>query len=452
MTASAARTAALEVVTRVREREAYAHETLDSILTRIGLDSREAALATRIAYGTIATRGTLDEAVLRYVKDPSRLEPRVGDALALTAYQLLFMRIPAHAAVSEGVELVRAHRRSAAGLANAVLRRLAADAADFPWGDPDKDLSALARLYGHPLWLAELLDAELGRGVATQIMAADNEPAPLFLAHVPTARPLPEVIDILSRDGAAPTECPLPGCIVVQDASAARRSRVISDKDVLVMDAGAQFAVAAWRQVAGRTVVEVGAGRGSKSLLAASQLRFGGASPRISAVDLHDFKLEALQEAAAQMGLDGIETIAVDASAGGLQTVIEELSADSVLVDAPCSGLGTLRRHPDRRWRANPSEIDVLADLGGRLLAESSRLVSRGGFMVYSTCTLARRENEDVIEGFLASDAGAGFALDSLASLVPPQWERFIQAEGWFRSLPEPGGPDGHFVARIKRV
>lgn len=451
MKPSPARMAALEVVTRVRERDAYAHETLDAVLRDRALESREAALATRIAYGTIATRGTLDEALLRYVSDPTGLEPRVSDALAIAAYQLLFMRVPPHAAVSEGVELVRAHRKAAAGLANAVLRRLAADAADFPWGDPTTDVSALARQHGHPVWIAELWRAELGDEVAARVMEADNEPAPMFLAHVPTGRPLTEVIDLLRQCGARPKMCAVPGCIVVEDAAAARHSEVIAGRDVLVMDAGAQLAVHSLVEVAGNSVAEVGAGRGSKTLLAASLLESKGVSSRIVALDVHGFKLAELERSAKAMALSSIDTFVTDASETIREVGLEPASVDSVLVDAPCSGLGTLRRHPDRRWRAKPSEIESLATLGQLLLEQSSRLVRPGGFVVYSTCTVVRRENDGVIEGFLASEAGEGFVLDPLTTVVPAEWERFMQPEGWFRSLPESGGPDGHFVARVRR-
>jgi len=123
-----------------------------------------------------------------------------------------------------------------------------------------------------------------------------------------------------------------------------------------------------------------------------------------------------------------------------------------VLIDAPCSGLGTLRRHPDRIWRAKPEEIESLAALGAALLERCTRLVKPGGFVVYSTCTVARRENEDVIEAFLASAGGRGFELASLADEVPLEWKGFVTENGCFRSHPRTGGPDGHFVARLTRV
>ncbi len=451
MGASASRLAALEVLTRVRERVAYAHETLDAVLDPLSLDPRDAAFATRLAYGAIASRGTLDEAVTRFVDRPERIENRVLDALALTAYELLFMRTPARAAVNEGVELVRAVAPKASGLANAVLRKLATHAESFPWGDPEADDEALARLYGHPRWLADLWIAERGREQAASIMAADNEPAPLFMAHLPYLGDIESALQVLVADGVWPAECPLDGCMVAGEPSAARRSSAVSDGRVLVMDAGAQLAVQAVRPEPGMRIVEIGAGRGTKSVLLAGMAEAQGGEAEVIAVDVHGFKLERLAALAEKVGARCLRTVTADATADLSENGIEPESADVVLVDAPCSGLGTLRRHPDRRWRAQPGEVESLAALGSRLLERASSLVKPGGFVVYSTCTIARQENEDVVEGFLASPAGSSFSTARLAEDVPEEWRHFVTAEGWFQSLPEPGGPDGHFVARLVR-
>lgn len=448
MSATAARRAAVEIVTRVRERASYAHETLDAVLSLTSLDMRDRAFATRLAYGTVSARGTLDEALARYVADSARLEPRVSDALAVSAFELLFMSTPARAAVSEGVELVRGVQPKAAGLANAVLRKLAAAVADFPWGDPSVSDAALARRYAHPAWLAELWTRELGRDAAEEIMRADNEPAPLYVAALS---------QLGSGAGERPLDfessaCPLTGCAVATEASAARASLAVRERRVLVMDAAAQLAVHALDVQPQTTLVELGAGRGTKSLLAADLARRGGTPARIVAVDLHPFKLDALARLAAELGASEIETVVADASKPLSPDVFEPGSAERVLVDAPCSGLGTLRRHPDRRWRALPAEIDALAALGSALLRTASSLVKPGGFVVYSTCTIARRENGDVVEGFLDSPEGSAFGIDPLGDVVPPEWRHFVSDRGWFQSLPREGGPDGHFIVRLKRA
>lgn len=456
MTATPSRLLALEVVTRVRERQAFAHETLGAALTDSGLAGRDAAFATVLAYGTISWRGTLDEVVDRYVSRPESLDPAVRDALALSAYELLRCSTPPRAAVSQGVELVRSRAPRAAGLANAVLRRLSEDAAAFPWGDPETDPATFARGLGHPRWLADLWTSELGRKAAETVMAADDAPAPLYLAWVEgSGLSYEESLDLLAQDGAQPRQVFLPGCVVADDPAAAVRGEALRRGAFIVMDAAAQFAVAVAAASDGDRVVEIGAGRGGKSLLWATLARRVAPLSSLAAVDVHEYKLAGLAKSAADRGLTEVATVALDASSPAAlagEPRLAPCSSDVVLVDAPCSGLGTLRRHPDRRWKSRPDEIVALAALGASLLRSAASLVGSGGFVVYSTCTLARAENEDVVLAFLSSEEGRSFVSESLGELVPPEWSAFVTPEGWFRSLPAAGGPDGHFVARLRRL
>lgn len=455
MSASRARRVALAVVSRVRDRQAYAHETLDAVLKgERDLDRRDAGLATRLAYGTISTRGTLDDAIDRFIDRPGRLEPRVRDALCIAVWEILFGGVEPRVAVNEGVELVRGLRPQAAGLANAALRKVAEAAASFPWGNPETDIEALARLHGHPVWLAQELVAGIGRAAASDVMYANNRPAPLYLAHVPFERTFDEAFASLVARGAEPVEGPLAGSVeVCRPSEIAAIGRPLLDADFLVCDVAAQFAARAVRARPSMKVVEIGAGRGTKTVLLQADAVLHGSPADVWAVDSHAFKSDLVVAAAARFGLS--ERIhAVTADAVDLSTVSgipAYDTADAVLVDAPCSGLGTLRRHPDKRWRLTADDVHTLALLGSRLLAEAARLVRPGGFVVYSTCTLTRAENADVISGFLASQAGSGFAMDTLSADVPVAWKESVAEQGWFQSVPAVGGPDGHFIARMRR-
>ena len=325
-------------------------------------------------------------------------------------------------------------RPQAAGLANAILRRLAEDAETFPWGDPETDDAALARLYGHPLWLAERWIAELGRRAAATTMAADNEPAPLFLAVNPFGGSRDGALNMLRNDGADPQECPPPGCIVAREPGAAVRGKALADGRVVAVDAAAQLVAA-------------------KTLLMQGHAVSAGGPANLTAVDVHEFKTRLLEERLSILGVPGVTTLTADATAlDGVASAPAPGTADAVLVDAPCSGLGTLRRHPEKRWRVSADDIASLSDLGSRLLTATARLVRTGGFVVYSTCTLANAENADVIDAFLASEGGRAFVPDSLGGEIPEQWRRWLDDRGRFRSLPEPGGPDGHFVVRLRRT
>lgn len=453
MSASPARRAALRVLARVRTRSAYAAETLYTELSSQGLSTQDAALATRLTYGTLQTVGVLDEAIDRLARRPADIEPSVRDALRMGAYELLFARTPARAVVNESVEAVKSLRPQAASLANALLRRLADESATFPWGDPVADSAAYARQTGHPLWLVKLLVRDLGAERADEVLAASNEPAPLYLWHNPFAGSMPDALAALEADGAEPASCDPRGCIVAGVPSAAVRGRAVADGRVLVTDAAAQIAALAVAPAADSSIVELAAGRGTKTIELQALARDAGGAARIWAVDVHPFKARVLSERLAALGVGGVTVVTADASdLAAVDGLPPAGSADAVLLDAPCSGLGTLRRHPEKRWRLAEADVSALAAMQRSLLEQAATLVRSGGVVVYSTCSLARQENHEVVSGFLAGSTGTAFRTRSVADAVPDAWHDAIGPEGWFQSIPRLAGPDGHFVAALERM
>ncbi len=452
MTATPARLAARYLVSEARTRQAWGHELLGPTLDRFELSGREAALTTRLAYGTLSAEGTLDEILNRHLDRPGRIHPQVRDVLRVGAYELLFMRTPARVAVHQGVESVRGLQPSASGVVNAVLRKVAAEAPRFPWGDPDEDIEALARATAHPLWLVRTLLNDLGSETARAVVHANNVPAPLYVAHNPFRGSLETLLDRLSSDGADPVACPIHGCIESREPAAAIRSSVIPEGLCLIADAAAQFCASLASSEPGGTTTEIAAGRGTKTMLIQAEYLRAGATGRLIAADAHAFKARLLEERMALLGVPDITTVVADTTTtDSLDVLGGPASADAVMVDAPCSGTGALRRHPEKRWRLNPTDVDRLAEIGLRMLHTAALLVRPGGFVVYSTCTITERENREVVDTFLSGEAGEGFASRSLQARVPAGWEAFVSSEGWFRSLPAPGGPDGHFATVLSR-
>lgn len=447
-----ARRAALTVLHRVRERGAFGPETLDAVLRAGGLSAQDTALATRLTYGTLQTQGTLDEALDRFLSGPGAVEPAVRDALRLAAYEILFARTPARAAVNEGVEAVKSVRKQAAGLANAVLRRLAERAGDFPWGDPATDDAALARATGHPRWLVDHWIAELGRERATVALCADLEPAPLYLWHNPFRGSIVEALDALSEDGAEPERDVPGGCIRAGRTQAAVRGRAVAEGRVLVTDAAAQIAPLACGPRPGGVIVDIASGRGTKTAQLQALAVAGGEPASVFALDVHRFKADVLARRMRDLGVPDVTPLVGDAtdlaSVGRLPAAG---TADAVLLDAPCTGLGALRRHAEKRWRLTPEDPARLAVLQSAMLGQAASLVRVGGLVVYSTCTVSRVENEDVVSSFLGV-AGGAFETADLSAVVPEAWAADIGVEGWFGSVPRAGGPDGHFVAALTRL
>ncbi len=452
MSVAPARRAALQVLQRVRERGAFGPETLDAVLTASGLEKSDLALATRLAYGTLQTEGVLDEAIDRLASRPGDLEPRVRDALRLAAYEILYARTPARAVVHQGVEAVKRIRPQAAGLANAILRKLAAEAPDFPWGDPDTDDDVLARATGHPRWLVDLWIADLGRKDAVGLLHGDAEPAPLYLWHNPFAGSFGEVLELLEGEGADPVLCEPPGCIEARVPAAAVRSEAVASGRVLVCDAGAQVAPRAVAPRPGSVVVDMAAGRGTKTVMLQAVAVAAGGPAAVYAIDIHPFKTSVLGRRMERFGVPDVTVLTGDATdVASIAGVPAPGSVDSVLLDAPCSGLGTLRRRADKRWRLKPEDLTSLSSLQSMLLSQAASLVRRGGVVVYSTCSTARIENHDVVATFLSGPDGREFRTRDLSATVPNAWRAWIGVEGWLQTVPAIGGPDGHFVAALER-
>lgn len=446
MRVSPAREAALRVISRVRRDAAFSGPVLAAELRKRALSPDDAALATRIAYGTLATTGVLDEIIDGFAR--GSLEPRVRDSLRAGAYELLFARTPAYAVVDQTVEAVRGVRPAAAPLSNAVMRKIAAVADDFPFGDPERDEAALARATGHPRWIVDMFMTSLGRTAALEALRADLGPAPTYVRLDPFSASAARTVHALETLGAGPRPSPPDAeCFVLEHPAAAYRAG--AHDGFFPMDAASQMAPLASAPASGMRIADVGAGRGNKTVcLQALAMRMGGPA-RITAVDLHAGKSSALRARLDGAGVPSVQVVTADAE--DLGSVPGFGAFDLLLLDAPCTGLGTLRRYPEKRWRIAPADVERMAERQSAMLEEAARAVRPGGRVVYSTCSVASTENGDVVARFLAGERGRAFVIDPLGALVPAEWERFIDGAGCFQSWPADGGPDGHFVARLRR-
>ncbi|WP_139652907.1 RsmB/NOP family class I SAM-dependent RNA methyltransferase [Raoultibacter phocaeensis] len=447
--ASPARKAALEVGATVRARSAFTQDIISKTIDRSPLTPEDRAFATRLALGVTSSVGTLDEVIDRCLKSPSDIKCDVRDALRVSAYEILFLEKSPHAAVDQGVELVRSVAPKAAGLANAVLRKIVAAKAEFPFGDPETDTAALARQHAFPVWLAERLIADLGRDAACAFMQASNEPAPVFVAVNSLKATDDEVLEIFEREGAplSPVsfgESAVPGCFRLaspRTLAGKAAERLFAAGKILVSDAASQaiaFGLLADRG-APATFLEIGAGRATKTILLQSNSnRLFESQIALSTLDNHEFKTKLLEERAKRYGARVDRAYTGDAT--DLASVVGAERFDTVFIDAPCSGLGTLRRHPEIRWRITPQDVASLANTGFDMLVSAAAHVNPGGSLVFATCTVLREENEAVVRRFLESEAGAAFDLDSLLG------------KRVFSVRLAPRSSDAHFAVRLVRA
>jgi 16S rRNA (cytosine967-C5)-methyltransferase len=403
-----ARRAAYEVVLRVFEEDAYADRVLRSVAR--DLDSRDRALAQRLAFGTVQRVRTLDHAIDELGRRPTRkLDPPVRAALRLGAYQLGFTDVPVHAAVNETVELVRAARlERAVAFSNAVMRRLSEGLPRLLSGLPEDTPAAAALKHSYPDWVAELWWETLGPEQALALMAAQNEPSERVVrlnrrkaGHV-EGRPDPDLPDALHVDR------------VDEEALAAGL--------IWPQSRGSQLAGLAVGAQPGERTLDLCAAPGGKATQLAGE---------VVAVELHPGRARELEENCRLLGADNVTVINADAT----QLPAELTGFDRVLVDAPCSGLGVLASRPDLRWRAQP-----LPDLQRDLLLVAAERVRPGGTIVYSVCTINPAETEEIVDA-------SGLDVASLAD----EWPKFLHPTRpeFLQTLPHVHGTSGFFIARL---
>ena len=443
---SEARAAALAVLGDVRRRKAHARDVLRTSKRLKGMEVRERSLAVRLVMGVTGAIGFLDGCINAHLKRGSRLEPKVRDALRLSAYELLFLHTPGSAAVSQGVELVRSVAPRASGLANAVLRRIAE--ADVParersrvrviQGD-DASLDDLAAVSGYPVWLIQEVEEARGWDAARSLCLSATEPAPVYVAANNFLHTDEETFGFLDDAGLEPERLEMRGSYLLHAPARLASTGYVEGCDVVVADLSAQHVAELVASYAETPTLEVGQGRGTKSILLGNDARRRGKSLRIVGIDSEDFKVDVAHRRMQTAGLSAaVKCLAYDACGLGDEDVPRDLQGPfhTVFVDAPCSGTGTLRRHPEIVWSLGKDSVASLAALQGRILQAASSRVASGGFLCYATCSVLRQENEDVVNAFLASGAGSHFEL----------------AGDPFQSIPYLGGPDGHFCAILRSV
>jgi 16S rRNA (cytosine967-C5)-methyltransferase len=429
------------VLRRVFEHGAWADRTVHAEATRMRLDARDRALATRLAYGAVQRRATLDHLIEALAARPvGDLEPLVLAALRLGLYQLAFLdRVPAHAAVGESVALVKPSSPGGAKLVNAVLRRGAREAAQRVAALPERTPAEAALRHSHPEWIAALWFRTLGADRARALLAADNEPAEAALrtntlrigavelaARLPVAaRPAPGLPEGLVLDGPFDAfDSPLwaEGLLMPQSRAAMTVARLLAPRP-------------------GDRVLDLCAAPGGKTTHLAALMEARG---EIVAVERHPGRAEALRRTVARMGAETVAVVRTADAAGPH----EPAAYDRVLVDPPCSDLGTLASRPDARWRKAAVLPARLAVEQAAMLRAGADALRPGGTLVYSTCTISPMENEDVVAAFLAERDD--FASDDLRSDVP-LWEH-PRVPFFAQTLPHRDGTEGFFIARLRRL
>ena len=429
-----AREAALRTLVACEKQDAWADAFLKRTLKDGKLDGRDAALATRLTFGVVQNRMLLDWYIDRFAK--GKLDLTVRTALRLGAYQMLFMsRIPISAAVNESVKLTKTFCRNpaASGLVNAVLRNIERNKDSLPLPN---DLSVK---YSHPKWLVELFVERLGQEGAQALMECHNGEVPT-MAQVNTCHTTAEkLLDELTAAGVEAQPHPwLSNCLTLQGTGSLEQLDAFLRGDFYIQDAAACLAVTAAGIKPGMKVLDACAAPGGKSFAAAIAMENQG---EIVSCDIHPHKQMLIELGARRLGLDCVHAMTQNAK----ERVKDwENAYDAVIADVPCSGLGIIRKKPDIRYK-DPAPLQGLPAIQKDILDNVSAYVKPGGVLLYSTCTLLERENEDIVLSFVREHEE--FTLEKLEL---PQPVGCVE-EGYVTLWPHIHGTDGFFIAKLRR-
>ena len=441
---SPARRAAFDILRRVEAEGAYS-SPLVAALSESNLSREDRALAQEITLGVLRWQKSLDYFIELYShRKTASLDLPVLISLRIGLYQLRHLtRVPASAAVNESVNLVKASRaRSAHGFVNAVLRNSARHADDKAGERVADEKERVSVELSHPRWMIERWAARLGEAEARELAAANNRHPPTAFRVNTLKATEADALRLLANRGVTHARSAyVPGAFVVEGGSASEVQQAAADGLIYLQDEASQLVSQLLDAKGGDRVLDLCAAPGSKSSHLAA-LTDNGAL--VVACDIHPHRLAQLAVTCNRLGAHSVAPLVLDATAE-LPFVAETRRFDRVLIDAPCSGTGTLSRNPEIKWRLAPDDPSRLAELQLSILNRGAGVIDKGGRLVYSTCSVEAEENEGVITRFI--EGGAPFRI-----LKPDAHPSLITDEGFVRTFPHRHGTDGFFAAVLERL
>lgn len=438
-----AREWALLVINEVIQNGAYANIALDKQHQKEFLDGQERSLAVELSRGTIKAWGTLDWMISFYLKYPmTDLPPMIGSILRMGFYQIFFMpKIPNSAACNESVELAKKYGHpGTVKLVNAVLRSAVREPEKIAWPDKEKEpVKYLARKYYHPIWVTKRWYEELGFDQTENLLEQNNK-APSLGIRVQTLRNTPQdCLMKLEKEGfdLQPSNL-VPEGLRVLSHPALNQSQVLKNGEALIQDEGAMLIAHLVDPQPGEKILDTCAAPGGKSTHIAELIKDQGT---VFAQDIHEHKLNLIRQNAAKLQLKSIEAHLGDAT----KVNDSEIKYDRILVDAPCSGLGTIGRRADARWRKSEQQIKELTEIQFQILNAASSQLKLDGRLVYSTCTLTPEENEILVSHFLESHPEFKLIpveeiLHNFTGKYLKLWPQDTQTDGFFAAVLEKKG------------
>jgi len=447
-----ARAIAMHTLMQVARRGSFPDVLLDIYFKEHPkLDSRDRALVTELVYGVLRWQGRLDWIIDQEIKiTPNKVDFPVRLILRLAAYQLIFLnRIPAAAAVHQAVELTKASQpKHVVRFVNGVLRTISRKSRLLREAEPEGSVEQrLAILYSYPLWLVQRWLTHLGSEETESFCQAGNEIPPTTVRvntlkiTVAAMAAAFKKLDFFVESGKFVSEALHLRAIRTDLSSLAHYER----GEFQVQDEASQLVAHLLQPQPGERILDACAGLGAKTTHLAQLMENQG---KIVALDNQGWKLTRLMENAQRLEVSCIEPVEMDVLE--LEPSGEEFSFDRILLDAPCSGLGVIRRNPDIKWKVKPKDFRRLHLVQKQMLEKLAPLLKVGGILLYATCTVSKEENEETVQGFLAEHPD--YQLESARPYLPPGIAGVVNRSGAVQTWPHKHGVDGFFAARLRRV
>jgi 16S rRNA (cytosine967-C5)-methyltransferase len=447
--AKSSRAVAADILHAVETRRAFADILLDRALQTNHLSAADRALATEIVYGTLRWRGRIDWVLGLLTRKPlADMDVYLRNVLRLTLYQILFLdRVPAYAAVNEAVELAKRYGGgAAAGLVNAVARASLREKDRMAKLNVDGTrVRRLAVIWSHPEWLVKKWLDYLGAEDSEALLKADNEEPPLVLRANRLKTTREELIGKLKEAGIEAEAAPrAPHAIRIRGGASIEKLPGFAEGLFFVQGEASQLVAQLLDPQPGERVWDASAAPGGKATHLAELMDDEG---KVVATDISARGIERLRQNIARLRMVSIRPVIADAAA----PLPENLAApyDRILADLPCTGLGTLRSHPEAKWLKSESDIRRLSQIQKKILESVSSYLKPGGTLVYSTCTLTREENEDVAGDFLRRHKE--YTLEDAADFLPAGAKAMVRGK-YFTALPHRDDTDGFFAARMRKA
>ncbi|TFE03541.1 16S rRNA (cytosine(967)-C(5))-methyltransferase RsmB [Jeotgalibacillus sp. R-1-5s-1] len=441
MSKHATREAALHILDQIDKNQSYSNLLLNHAIKKFAINPKDTGLLTEVTYGTIQRKMTLDYYLEPFLK--KKVEGWVRNLLRLSLYQMLYLdRVPERAAIHEAVEIAKKKgHKGISGMVNGVLRSIQREGVRSI-EDIQDPLERLAIETSHPIWLVARWTEQFGHE-KTRAMCEKNLLAPVQTARVNLTRlTREEAIENLAKEGieAEKSEIALAGIQVKRGNIAHTDS--YKRGELSVQDESSMLVAEALDPVSGEIILDMCAAPGGKSAHIAEKMNNQG---RLISLDLHEHKVKLINEAAARLGLSIIETHALDGRK--LQEKFPDLTFDRILVDAPCSGLGVMRKKPDIKYAKSEQDLNALSKIQLELLDAAVNSLKKGGTLVYSTCTVDRSENEGTVLAFLTKHPEMELVMpESL-----PEAVRSLVTDEMLQIFPQDFGGDGFFIAKFRK-